>query len=204
MDVRVRRAALRAAAKVSLGVLFFGCGSTAAVAPATPGLDTGPGLPPDDSTADASVADTADASVEATGDTLTATTDGDASSEVEPRPDAPLACLDWVTSIEAGVTPSAFDCCLKEVGVIVPESGFADAAVIGSDASMRNCCRALVAAVEADTSLYGKVGTPVISACCTGLSYPTSSMCTPWGPPVPPSMNWAIDWVPEQPHPEVA
>jgi hypothetical protein len=182
MDRRVRRAALRAAAKVSFGVVIIGCSSTGSVAPATPGVDTRPEL----STEDTMATDTMTPDVSSPD----ARVDEIAVSDVEPRPDAPLACLDWVTSFtDAGVTPTAFDCCLKEVAAALPDGSAPDAAVITSDASLRNCCRAIVAAVEGDTTLYAKA-TPVRMACCDALAWPSSSMCTPWGPPVPPSMQW--------------
>jgi len=88
-----------------------------------------------------------------------------------------------------GPTDAEFQCCFDLVatnqGQIPPDPG-------PLDASVDNCCRLILKAVEVDFASHS-MGLRVRNPCCS-IFPPTEAaryyVCTPWGPPVPPDIEW--------------
>ena len=76
---------------------------------------------------------------------------------------------------------------LSDAGGAVPETAKGDPGFV-------NCCKAVMAGVENHTVTYAAVNTSLRSACCfqnvvaSAQDLYILSLCTPWGPPVPPAM----------------
>jgi hypothetical protein len=193
MDARAFRAALRASAKVALG-LAAGCGG--AISAASDG--------PPGETADASVGH------DAQGPAVEASTTVDAGLVVDvavanacnPPPASSLI----PEQIDGGATISdtTFDCCASWLGTVgLKDSGigFPDAAA--ADPGVMACCAVVVARLDDDwRTSWGSdpdagraalardqaLAAPVQWSCCVETGYPDGPTCTPWGPPMPPAM----------------
>jgi hypothetical protein len=204
MNLATRRAALRAASRLALGALSFGgaagCGGQVASDelghPKTqaepPRAEDNPpaaatGEPPPEQVAH-------DAGPPQTGMST-------ADPPLEPADAGPeLACSPAVELAPPPRAPGAatiddgeFACCLAHV----ERQWLADAAPPAeSDDSFWNCCRVVLAGVDEDPLRYSQVG--AARDCCyhaeiLGLDQDalwSYSLCTPWGPPVPPGMDW--------------
>jgi hypothetical protein len=172
MDVWTRRRALRHAAKVAFGSVMIGCGGTQQVS----GSDAEADVKTNDVELDAQDA----ANLE------------DAPTDSMMMGDGALACTGPV-SVDAGdVTEQTFQCCLGVIEGVTGDSGFpaADASTVTGDPSVDNCCNAVIARVDTNTSDYSAADA-VLPSCCNALGYPVGPACTPWGPPMPPAMVWA-------------
>jgi hypothetical protein len=172
MDGSIRRKALRHAAKVAFGSLVVGCGGSVQ---ATGGRDgaTDVKASGDDAAADV-----------ATEDVVT-----DASSSNDVTTDAALACTGPL-DIDASVDEQTFQCCLGVVEQVTGDAGntLIDAGAVTGDPAVDNCCKAIIAHVDQNSSDYS-AAQPTLQACCNALGYPTGIACTPWGPPMPPSIE---------------
>jgi hypothetical protein len=85
-------------------------------------------------------------------------------------------------------TQTEFECCVNFVAASVFEA----ATPAQDSAAVSNCCHALVVAVDADFQRYSAVS-KVRTPCCKLGPLPElwqHQMCTPWGPPVPPTIDW--------------
>lgn len=203
-DARIRAAALRAAAKVTLLFAVVDC-----VDGSSRQLATGP----DDPMADAgSIADggamsdgdaEGDALADANDEDEPAMTDADAAlADAAPPgcgfcdpPDASFSMLGCgaspfpLTGAGASLLEGApVACCLQAITahVVVDPAGATDYldAAGTADPSIYACCTLIVAWVGT-----GGLGiTPdVDAACCNELGSPTVQGCSPWGPPMPPA-----------------
>lgn len=162
MDAFTRKLALRNAAKVAFGSLFFGCGG--AIVPVSDVPDALPDAP------DAAVADvvTADAALACTGPT-----EIDAGNVSE---DTFQCCIGVVSSDvgdaspwgsdggEIASDPSAVNCCRAILARVddEPDGG--------------------------DVSGDWNTAASLFPWCCRALGNPMGPACTPWGPPMPPPM----------------
>lgn len=189
MEARAFRAALRASAKVALGVAA-GCGG--AISAASDG--------PPGATVDASAGrDAADAAIAVdTGGGV----DVAVTNACNPPPVASL--LPEQLDGGATISDTTFDCCASWLGTIgLSDSGigFPDAAA--ADPGVMACCAVVVvrldddwhaswgadpdagrAALDRDQALAA----PVQWTCCAETGHPEGPTCTPWGPPMPPEM----------------
>ena len=169
MDVSVRGRALRQAAKLAFGSAAMGCGGVATAPP--------------DAAMDAKANDVAimDAFI-------------DASEDAALAPDAGLACTGNPVSIDASINEQTFACCAALVGPEVAEAGspWDDAStgdsIINADPNLQNCCTALIAYIDVNLNEQWAGGS---AACCFALGYENTQIaCDPWGPPMPPAMEW--------------
>jgi hypothetical protein len=184
MQPSTRRAALRAAAKLAFGVTF-GCGGQ------TVGQEAAPDAAPAEPAASVTAAPPASPPPTATPAPVTSAT---------PAPSTPIpddvACvgpvqLDLVAS--SPVSEAEFECCFDYTQARVAEGPDAD---LTPDPDFVNCCAAVIAGVQHDFSKYNRVMLePLRSVCCfDGIVAPAQdmysySLCTPWGPPVPPAWD---------------
>jgi hypothetical protein len=106
------------------------------------------------------------------------------------RPDAAAAllCDAQGAQLDASVPAETAACCRDLVASRVPDGGEMFAAEEAADPSVRACCTALVAGVSHREIPWEAVGPSSLWACCEALGNPFSVACTPWGPPVPPSV----------------
>lgn len=172
MNLRIRRLALRNAAKVAFGTFVVGCGGSIVV-----GQDS-------DAAPDANKPK------------------NDASSVIDavvPEQDAALACTGKTELDASGVTDETFQCCVAEViaatGDASPWDG-PDASVVENNPAALNCCDVIIARIdnEPDGSTVGNdyvAAGNALNWCCMALGDPMGPACTPWGPPTPPSMEVA-------------
>jgi len=173
MDAFTRKLALRNAAKVAFGSMFFGCGGAIMSDAGTP--DAKADAPP---IHDAAVVDAATA------------------------PDAALACT-GPTAVDAGdVSEETFQCCVatvqSDVGDASPwgDPNGPDASLVTNSPAATNCCNAILARIDDEpdggdlSADYGAAG-QLIQWCCMAVGDPMGPACTPWGPPSPPEMEVA-------------
>jgi hypothetical protein len=166
MNTQTRRAALRAARKLSLGTLALG-----AVTACGGQVWDGSSRPDEEL-----VVDDGGGSASASGDQCSPPIElpeqGMRGSNV-PRDDA-LCCGAYVSAaIEQSTMARSF----------VDDPGFV------------NCCKVLIADSEGPDPTFGFQGAPGRDSCCFGgVVAPATelygyALCTPWGPPVPPELD---------------
>ena len=166
MDVRTRRESLRAVAK-----LVFGAASTLALTQC--GGKTAMSRESPDNEAQLAPAALVDAGCAFPGMvTLTPS----------PTTEAPA------------FTRAEVDCCMGHL-----EGRIANGPPQVHDATFSNCCNAIIAASDFGMIKFADVDGTVRSACCyygnpdEGQSLWGHSLCSPWGPPVPPAMDSPIE-----------
>ena len=114
------------------------------------------------------------------------------------EPDAACALPGAVTltrSFEHATTftKAELDCCVAGL------EGPAGRKLVGSASA--NCCNAVIAAVDTGMLAFSDVTSEVRSLCCFSGNDEKQqalwehSFCTPWGPPVPPAMDWSVEGV---------
>ncbi|WP_437597572.1 hypothetical protein WMF28_33410 [Sorangium sp. So ce590] len=125
--------------------------------------------------------------------------DPDCSEGSQPEPPE-LACAEPVSLDDAEARPRAeLECCLGYASERMPAGptvGLSEQelAALAEDASLVNCCTALIVGVDADAISFAEAE-PVRGACCVGdVVAPEEELwrrtfCTPWGPPVPPALE---------------
>ncbi len=111
----------------------------------------------------------------------------------------PTELPDRIDISPPGPSSSEFECCLAEVRSALTNTPSTERSALLDQAPIADCCRAMIVAVELDDELYDEPQTPIAGGisprnlCCevgpdeTLFDY---RLCTPWGPPVPPAMNW--------------
>lgn len=90
-----------------------------------------------------------------------------------------------------GPTLAEFECCVDFVASSVLDAG-AGSVDVASSAAIANCCNAIIVAVDLSGQRYS-AASPARSLCCSRGARPEvwqHSLCTPWGPPVPPALEW--------------
>lgn len=184
MNKRAFATALRAAAKITFGTSLLGCGVSIDVDE----LDSDE---PEETRPIDEEQEEADG-IEMTDDALQRTVLG-TPDPVVPVCEGPIAePEDWAVFDE-----QTFACCTESLSASLPESfeksgfGFDPAPEIG------NCCTQIVSenyeAIWNGQALPHPAPQDVITACC--ITRHGNSACTPWGPPVPPTMDPG-DYVP--------
>jgi len=162
------RAALRAASRVALAAVMAGCGSSA----------------PEPTTASGALGAPAGSESAATGDDgggpgPTAVTNADAACT--PVAEAAAFC--------ASTSPgqSQADCCTAEIASAnVPADARRGAQPdLRFDAVTRGCCTILLG-----TTFSPDVSASTTNTCCEALGWDGVAACTPWGPPMPPPVEW--------------
>jgi len=181
MELRVKKLALRSAAKVAFGSIAAGCGGSMMVA------------------SDAGVDAKVDAFVEKDA----------AIVDVARTPDAPedaaLACTGPTEVDASDVDESVFQCCVvtlqSQVGDASPfDQNGPDASLVANDPAATNCCRVVIARIdhEPDGGSFGDdyasatSGVDLVPWCCD-VAFEMGPACTPWGPPTPPAMPAATE-----------
>jgi hypothetical protein len=211
MDLETRRRALRAAAKVAFGAALAGalpnCGGKALVdsgASSTPsgtspsggsGAPSGDPRPAPSTTAPAGTATMAAADASASPDTGAPDAAPPDASTGTAGPRC-LARIELMTppAPQPSIADAEFNCCTSYANDRFASSSAAgEVAALGSDASFVNCCKAIIAGVDAKGwQIAANVSTDVRVACCFGnivapeIELYNHSYCSPWGPPVPP------------------
>ncbi len=172
MNASTRNRALRAAARLAVGVTFGACGGAeiTAIVPLDSGLDARKF--DGSSERDSAINNDIDAA------TVNTTDAGWCS----------IAFQDAGT-----ITPEAKQCCLALTVANSPaDAGFSfDPSLFKSDPSVKACCKALYDGSGSSLVMlvYGPDKWPAATcnACADAIEQP--SACTPWGPPVPPAMT---------------
>jgi hypothetical protein len=178
---RARRAALYATAKIALGpagalsLALAACGGKTSGEEVAAGLD-GHG---EDTPIAAGGAGAAGVATGAEVGTSTGGTSGEG-----------LACagtyVPTVPLTPPGPSDSEFTCCVD----FVAASALANAET-KSDPAVANCCRLILAAVDLDYKREPEARRTYNPCCGPGdPSLFNHSMCAPWGPPVPPALDW--------------
>lgn len=173
MDDNIRRAALRATAKVALSFTVMACGGVAQV----------PSTNSDDAIAD-------DPSQE-----LTPPTDAyEAPVAVSYLPASPpeeeLACNAPLPGEVTEADAEQLNCCTEHLETVFPSGGDWESWLeSAAEPSAQACCNVVIAGVGFDWELIDQVGGDTVYACCEALGFPSSPACTPWGPPVPPAVD---------------
>lgn len=184
MDKRAFAMALRAAAKITFGTSLLGCGVTIDVddLDSDETEETRP-IEEDQEEADG---------IEVTDDALQRTDLG------TPEP-AAVVCEgpvgepeDWSVFDE-----QIFACCTESLGASLPASFEKSGFGFEPEPEIDNCCTQLLSenyqAIWNGEALPHPAPDDVITACC--VTRHGNSACTPWGPPVPPSLEPG-DYVP--------
>ena len=100
-----------------------------------------------------------------------------------------LACVGPVAlshEPQPAISDDAFGCCVAYLAAHFPGDA-------GADPSLSNCCHAVIVGVDQDAARYNQAGTRF--DCCSASDPELQSelwghwLCTPWGPPVPPSLD---------------
>jgi hypothetical protein len=174
MDTRLRREALRAAAKLAFGTIssvgLVACGGKT------------------DFSRDVSVRSEDRAVLGAPPDAAAAPSDAACAC---PR----TVVLEDVFTRPPNFTRAEVDCCAARVEA----STASPAAAPGTDPELGNCCDAIVAAVDVGMLSFTSVTSSVRQACCfagpEARQQPrfNHNLCSPWGPPVPPEMSWSVE-----------
>jgi hypothetical protein len=172
MHASTRSAALRAAAKVTLSASILGCGG------ATATEDAGP-----------------------------LTHAGDAAShvvvqQVEAASAGP--CPGVTTNPDASVSQSTFECCMTALSAELYDGGSWRGSLDASTPTAKDCCASVIGFVDhggwqqltdVDSSTVAASREGIAESCCAAVAteagVPVGPACTPWGPPVPPSMEVA-------------
>jgi hypothetical protein len=164
MDPRARDFALRAAAKVAFAGSIVGAGFGCGNTQTTPQTSGAPPTPTDSTT-----------SPTATSTPTTAPTSAPTSNVCAPKD-------------LAHPTPSEVACCTETVHAAVKSGGIQAQTAI-------DCCKALASWNDAQiTAGHGdQESMPERHDCCVALKWNAGITCTPWGPPVPPSMEWTME-----------
>jgi hypothetical protein len=202
MDIAIRRAALRATAKVALSFTVMGCGHSVAVGQpdgateeeeAIAGKGDGYGA----TTADGGGQLAAGGAGGAGGMYAAGGAGGRAMPDDEALCAAPLPETE-MGEFSIGLVPIALDgaqleCCagaLPELVSVYTSLNDWDAwnAQKGDD-DIQGCCNVAIQHIQADFQNGATVGSDVQWACCDALGHPVGPACTPWGPPVPPSFD---------------
>ena len=194
------RAALRATARVALGVTAVGCGGSVAAGPDAR-IDSGVGSLPDAATAMGEATPADDAAV--ASDVSEASVPVDALA-CEAPPASELLPEGLHVDAGAAIDRATFDCCVAKIAAFGPPDAAVSIAELPdagpADPVVTSCCAAIIARLDYEerTNVAGPDASPwwgdqnasgqVHWACCEALNYPEGPSCTPWGPPTPPAM----------------
>lgn len=93
-----------------------------------------------------------------------------------------------------GPSEAEYACCLDRLATANADWLSEEGRALAQSEPISNCCRALIVAVDRDGSRYSEASrfrTP----CCNAdvVARPElyqHSLCTPWGPPMPPALDW--------------
>ena len=168
MDEKIRRAALRATAKVALAMTVVGCLGEVQVEADEANPEESDGPPEEE---------------------VTTTIAPPGPQRPEPGVETELACEAPGPDDEVALDPEQLDCCNALLAPVLPSEPDAWPAWIEAAAApdVQGCCRVELAHFEADPG-----GTVVpwdtVSPCCEALEFPVGVACTPWGPAVPPAV----------------
>ena len=174
MDPRIRREALRTAAKLAFGTLssvaVIACGGKTYFSPDLPAT------------------------------TEDRTANEDRTAPAGGAPDAsctypPAVVLSPGFEQTATFTRAELECCSAHVEASVQGGGKA-----ADDPQWDTCCNAIIAGVDVQMIVFADVSSGARMACCfppngQRESLWNHSLCSPWGPPVPPEMDWSIEGV---------
>jgi hypothetical protein len=94
----------------------------------------------------------------------------------------------------AGPTDAEFACCVDTIVNAGADWLSEEGRELARSEPILNCCRALIVAVDVDRQRYGPANR-AHSPCCNTDVLPRTeiyqhSLCTPWGPPMPPALDW--------------
>lgn len=170
MDSRIRREALRAAGKLAFGtissVVVVGCGGK-------------------------------------TDFSRDVFAGNEARTDLRGVPDA--ACTYPATVVltdgvpeTASFTKAELECCVAHVEARITD----DSSPLAGEPQLVSCCSAIITAVDVGMMTSGDVNSRVRNSCCfsgTDMQEERSrwnhNLCAPWGPPVPPEMDWSAEGV---------
>ncbi len=181
MNESIRKRALRAAAKVALSFTVMGCGTVV--------IEKVPLPAQDDPVEKPSEQPSSDGQPRLKNPTVL----GLAETSDELLCHAPTAAEDVPLDDDELVA-----CCRAELGPQLSLAlddqqvwnDFATAAA--EDAGTQACCTVLVVNNDADAQSTGNVDFEtawLLQPCCQSIDVPVGPTCTPWGPPMPPSMR---------------
>ena len=175
MDVLVRKLALRATAKVALGMTVVGCASTVAVEKQDSSITDDP-LPYEPPVA---LDEEQEQQEEETYPVY-----------LPPKPGEELMCSAPPVGEEVALDDEQFQCCVDALIPITPHEGegwdqWQDTM---QDGEVQACCNVVAVHAEVDHQRIEELGWEKFNACCSSLDHPPGA-CTPWGPPVPPAIT---------------
>lgn len=130
----------------------------------------------------------------ASGGTLGGEASSGGSSTGEPPPICVGPTELTVPSLAPGPSEEELRCCLARVSTATSDWRSPEGDEIMKSAPIVDCCRAIVTAVDLDHALY-KQASRVHAPCCSRyVGEPPDIfqhlLCTPWGPPMPPALDW--------------
>ena len=169
MDESIRRAALRATAKVALAMTVMGCLGEVRVDSAGAQAGEGGDQP-------------------ATPDPLEPGAGGTGGATATPDPEA-LACEAPYPDEAVILDSDQLGCCEDLLGPLLPAVGEQWDAwnEVSGELEVQGCCRVAVAHFDADP-VASEVPWETLGPCCDAIGFPSGPACTPWGPAVPPAV----------------
>ncbi len=178
MNSSTKSRALRAAAKLAVGVSFGACGRPE-IAALPPEREYDAAQPVEALAGNVIVADAA---------TPTAMPD----SSVVASTNGPRGGRCTLAKVDGGVTEGAVNCCLQLTAIKMPADAGAgvNMVTVKSDPAVYGCCKAIYE--SGGSTMVGYVYGPqqwplsACQACANAIG--SRSSCTPWGPAVPPAM----------------
>ena len=176
MNKTIRQAALRATAKIALG-LTVGLTACAAQVEVEPAQGQGPDI-------DADPIELTDTKPEPIHKVVDKVVD-------KPKPGAELACnAPKPPTLITEVDLDQLTCCSAVLEPHLPQQGegWEEWLVASKEIDNQACCNVIVAAVDIDYQLVEGIGYETFQTCCQATGFAVQA-CTPWGPPVPPSFD---------------
>jgi hypothetical protein len=94
-----------------------------------------------------------------------------------------------------GPSDAEFACCVTMISSATKNWFSDEGRAPAMSEPIVNCCRAVVAAVDIVGTRYQQANAATHAACCSLSAAPKPELyqhllCTPWGPPMPPALDW--------------
>jgi hypothetical protein len=168
MDDQIRRAALRATAKIALSLTVLGCTSTVQLETVNTDEPIEDDPPPIETPSEEPLEDPGRVAI--------------------PSPPEALACDAPRPGEEVSIDDAQLDCCLGVLEPLIPTGEVNTWEQWQQDAeepAVMGCCVVAVSHVSDDWSKMDTVGWETVNSCCA-IDQSLGPACSPWGPPMPP------------------
>lgn len=194
MQAKIRRSALLATAKIALGSSVVSVAVAACAGKAQSGADEAQSSRGGDS----ALEPRALAGSSGLAGSQGMNTGLDAGAAAPGAADAGSACVGEVAlmtpTAPPGPSEAEYECCVAFVRAGAPDWGTPAGTALQPSAPYANCCRAIISAVDVDHARYAEASA-LSGPCCSGSGVDQQQLfqhqlCLPWGPPVPPALDW--------------